>query len=75
MKSTERHKLKENEFARTVAHARGRNERTYRVRIVPSWAREGSSDVRVTVVIETPALHRRLLRQSFVITPDNQLQD
>ena len=56
-------------------HARGRNERTYRVRIVPSWAREGSSDVRVTVAIETTALHRRLLRQSFVITPDNQLQD
>ena len=56
-------------------HALGRDERTYRVRIIPSWAREGSEDVQVTVALETPSLHRRLLRQSFVITPDNQLRD
>jgi len=55
--------------------ALGRDERIYRVRIIPSWAREGSDDVRVTVALETPAFHRRLLRQSFVITPDNQLRD
>jgi len=56
-------------------HALGRDERTYRVRIIPSWARDGSEDVRVTVALETPSFHRRLLRQSFVITPDNQLRD
>jgi hypothetical protein len=48
---------------------------TYRVRTVPTWAREGSHDVRVTVALETPSLHRRLMRQSFVITPENQLRD
>jgi hypothetical protein len=53
----------------------GRDKRTYRVRIVPTWAREGSHDVRVTVALETPSLHRRLMRQSFVITPENQLRD
>jgi hypothetical protein len=56
-------------------HAQGRDERTYRVRITPSWERHGSQDVRVTVSLETASLHRRLLRQSFVITPDNQLRD
>ena len=56
-------------------HALGRDERTYRVRIIPSWVKEGSPDVRVTVALETRSLHRRLLRQSFVITPDNQLRN
>jgi len=53
----------------------GRNDRRYRLSVTPSWALAGSSDVRVTVVLETSALHRQLLRQSFVITPDNQLQE
>ena len=56
-------------------HALGRDERTYRVRVSPSWAREESEDVRVTIALETPSFHRRLLRQSFVITPANQLRD
>ena len=56
-------------------HALGRDERSYRVRINPSWAGARSEDVRVTVTLETPSLHRRLLRQSFIITPDNQLRD
>jgi hypothetical protein len=56
-------------------HAQGRDERTYRVRITPAWERDGSQDVRVTVALETASLHLRLLRQSFVITPDNQLRD
>jgi len=55
--------------------ARGRNERKYRLCVFPSWAREGSQDVRVTVALETPSLHRPLMRQSFVITPDNQLRE
>ena len=55
--------------------ARGRGERKYRLCVMPSWAREGSQDVRVTVALETPSLHRQLMRQSFVITPDDQLRD
>ena len=55
--------------------ARGRDERKYRLCVIPSWAREGSEDVRVTVALETPSLHRPLMRQSFVITPDNQLRE
>ena len=56
-------------------HALGRNDRRYRVRIIPSWAHEGSADVRVTVALETLGLHRRLMRQSFIITPENVLRD
>jgi len=36
---------------------------------------DGSRDVRVTVALETRSLHRPLMQQSFVITPDNQLRD
>ena len=56
-------------------HALGRDERRYCVRVTPCWARDGSEDVRITVALETASFHRRLLRQSFVITPDNQLRD
>jgi hypothetical protein len=55
--------------------ARGRDDRTYRVRVTPSWAHNGSEDIRVTVALETRALHRRLLRQSFVITPENRFRE
>ena len=53
----------------------GRDDRRYRVAVRPSWAVTGSRDVRVTVCLETRSLHRPLLRQSFVITPDNQLRE
>ena len=53
----------------------GRDERRYRVCVMPSWAIAGSADVRVTVALESAALHRPLMRQSFIITPDNQLRD
>jgi hypothetical protein len=51
-----------------------RDNRTYRVRISPSWA-HGSEDIRVTVALETPRLHRSLMRQSFLITPENQFRE
>ena len=53
----------------------GRNDRRYRLSVTPSWAGAGSRDVRVTVALETSAFHRQLLRDSFIITPDNQLQE
>jgi len=43
-----------------------------RVRVSSVWAQPGFKDIRVIVALETPALHRRLMRQSFVITPDNR---
>jgi hypothetical protein len=52
--------------------AKGRDERTYRIRTTAGWAQEGSEDIRVEVVLETTRLHRRLLSQGFVITPDNR---
>ncbi len=55
--------------------ARGRDDRTYRIRVTPEWAQTGFEDIRVIVALETPALHRRLMRQSFVITPDNQFRE
>ena len=51
--------------------ARGRDNRAYRVRTTAGWAFGGSQDIRVTVSLETPGLHRRLMSQSFVITPEN----
>ena len=51
----------------------GRNDRRYRLSVTPSWAVVGSRDVRVTVALEKNGWHRRLLRESFVITPGNQL--
>jgi hypothetical protein len=54
---------------------RGRDDRTYRVRITPAWAHNGSEDIRVTVALETRALHRPLMRQSFVITPENRFTE
>ena len=58
-----------------VKIARGRDERTYRLRVTAVWAQPGQDDIRITVRLETPALHRPLLRQSFVITPENQLRE
>ena len=55
--------------------ARGRDDRTYRVRVTPAWAHNGSEDIRVTVALETRALHRPLMRQSFIITPENRFRE
>jgi hypothetical protein len=54
--------------------AQGRDDRTYRVRISPSCA-SGSEDIRVTVALETSRLHRSLMRQSFLITPENRFRE
>ena len=54
---------------------KGRDTRTYRIRTSAVWAVRGSEDIRVIVSLETPNLHRRLMRQSFVITPENRLTD
>ena len=58
-----------------VKTARGRDERTYRLRVTSGWAQPDQDDIRIVVRLETPALHRPLLRQSFVITPDNQFRE
>jgi hypothetical protein len=55
--------------------AAGRDERVYRIKTVAAWAQSGSEDIRVTVSLESPALHRRLMRQSFVITPENRFTE
>ena len=52
--------------------AHGRDNRAYRVRTTAAWAFPGSEDIRVTVSLETANLHRRLMSQSFVITPENR---
>lgn len=56
-------------------NARGRDERMYRIRVSPVLAQPGSDDIRVDIALETPALHRRLMRQSFVIMPDDQFRE
>lgn len=55
--------------------ARGRDDRSYRVRTTATLVREGADDIRVTVVLESTTLRRHLMRQSFVITADNQFTD
>ena len=52
--------------------AKARDRRAYWIRVKAAWARAGSQDLRVDVTLETRALHRRLMRESFVITPDNR---
>jgi hypothetical protein len=58
-----------------VKTARGRDERTYRLRVTAVWAEAGRDDIRIIVRLETPALHRPLMRQSFVITADNEFRE
>jgi hypothetical protein len=49
----------------------GRDGRAYRLSVRAAWAASGSRDVRVVVTLQSARLRRRLLRSSFVITPDN----
>ena len=58
-----------------VKTAKGRDARTYRIRTSPQWAGQGADGIRVEVALETTALHRCLMRQSFVITPDNRITE
>jgi len=51
---------------------RGRNDRVYLLRTTATWTHAGSENIRVLLVLESRFLHRRLLRQSIVITPDNR---
>ena len=54
-------------MAKTVE---GRDGRTYRVVVTAQWDR--GSDVRVTLALTRPrGFRRRLLRQTFVVTPQN----
>jgi hypothetical protein len=53
----------------------GRDNRPYRVRIAAQPAAGRSNDIRVTIVLESPGLGRSLMRQSFVITPENRFMD
>ena len=63
-------------IGRSVAKSvKGRDTRTYRIRTSAVWAIAGSEDIRVVATLETPNFHRRLMRQSFVITPDNRITE
>ena len=55
--------------------ARARDNRAYSLRTVVDWAEPGSANIRVTVVLETRSLGRRLQSQSFVLTPENRFQE
>ena len=63
-------------IGRSVAKSvKGRDTRMYRIRTTAVWAMPGSENIRVIAALETPNLHRRLMRQSFVITPDNRITE
>jgi len=49
----------------------GRDGRAYRLSVRATWAASGSEDIRIVVTLQSARLRRRLLRSSFVITPDN----
>ena len=55
--------------------ARARDNRGYRICTIVDWADPGSSNIRVTVALESGALGRRLLSQSFVLTPENRFTE
>jgi hypothetical protein len=58
-----------------VKTAKGRDGRAYRVRTHAAWSQPGSGDIRIVVSLESPGLRRRLMRRSFVITPENRLTE
>lgn len=57
-----------------IKDARARDDKVYRVRISTAWAEREAEDIRVTVALETAGLRRRVMHQSFVITPDNEFR-
>ena len=58
-----------------IKRARARDGRSYRIRTSAVRSTPRTEDIRVIVSLETPALRRRLLRQSFTITPDNRFAE
>ena len=52
--------------------SKARDNRAYRVRTTADFAFPGSENIRVTVALESGAIGRRLLSQSFVISPVNR---
>ena len=55
--------------------AKARDNRVYRLRTSADWATPGTENIRVTVALEAGSFGRRLISQSFVITPDNRFQE
>ena len=55
--------------------SKARDNRAYRIRTTADFAFPGSENIRVTVALETGSFGRRLLSQSFVITPENRFQE
>ncbi len=58
-----------------VKTAKARDGRSYRIRTTATWAASGSEDIRVVVTLEAAPLHRRLMRQRFVISPENTFSE
>ncbi len=52
----------------------GRDGKTYRVKVTARWAAPGSEDIQVLVALQSAALRRSLLSESFVITPENRFR-
>ncbi len=50
----------------------GRDSKPYRLKVTATWDGRGSENIRVNVTLQSSALHRSLLNESFVITPDNR---
>lgn len=50
----------------------GRDGKAYRLKVTARWATRGSEDIRVSVTLQSSALRRALLNESFVITTDNR---
>lgn len=53
----------------------GRDGKPYRLKVTAAWAERGSEDIRVSVTLQSSALRRSLLNESFVITADNRFID
>lgn len=53
----------------------GRDNRPYKVNVTAEYAGHGSQDIRVTLSLaRAGGLRRKLMRQTFVITPDNRFR-
>jgi hypothetical protein len=51
---------------------KGRDDRPYRLTVTATWAEHGSEFIRVVVKLQSAALRRTLVEDSFIITPDNR---
>jgi hypothetical protein len=50
----------------------GRDDRPYCLTVTATWAEQGSESIRVVVKLQSTTLHRTLVEDGFVITPDNR---